>query len=115
DSTYDALVEMGYSVTPISGVDLTPDRLKTFDAVVIGVRAFNTRSDLSSHLKDLFAYVEAGGTVVEQYNTPGNIKTTPFAPYDLKLSGNLPHNRVTNPKAAVTLLAPDHPAFNTPN
>ena len=115
DNTFDALQEMGFTVTPIGGEDLTPERLKTFDAVVVGVRAFNVRSDLSQHLPALFAYVEAGGTVVEQYNTPGNIKTSPFAPFDIKLSGNLPHNRVTNPKAAVTLLAPDHPAFNSPN
>ena len=115
DSAFDALQEMGYAVKPISGDDLTPDRLKAFDAIVIGVRAFNVRTDLASRLPALFSYVETGGTVVEQYNTPGNIKSSPFAPYDIKLSGNLPRNRVTNPNAAITLLAPEHPVFNTPN
>ena len=56
-----------------AGADLTPERLKDFDAVVIGVRAFNVRDDLASHLPALFAYVEAGGNVIEQYNRPGAV------------------------------------------
>lgn len=115
DSTADALSEMGYQVVTLSGADLTPDRLKTLDAVVVGVRAFNVRTDLAPHLGDLFAYVEAGGTVVEQYNAPGGLKSSRFGPFDLRLSGSLPPNRVTDPKATVSFLAPDHPALNTPN
>ena len=115
DRTAESLAAMGYAVTPLTGADLTPDRLRSFDAVVIGVRAFNVRTDLLPGLPALFAYVEAGGTVVEQYNTPNDLKTTRLAPYELTLSRDLPHNRVTNEQAPVTLLAPAHPAFNTPN
>ncbi len=83
--------------------------------MVIGVRAFNTRTDLAPQLAALFAYVEAGGTVVEQYNTPNGIKTPQLAPYELKLSRDLPRYRVTDEQAPITLLVPDHPAFTTPN
>jgi hypothetical protein len=106
---------MGYAVTQLTGADLTADRLKAFDAVVIGVRAFNTRTDLAAGLPALFAYVEAGGTVVEQYNTPGGLQTPELAPYALKLSRDLPRFRVTDEHSAVTLLEPEHPAFNVPN
>jgi hypothetical protein len=115
DSVEQSLGEMGYAVTTLTGADLTAEKLKTFDAIVIGVRAFNVRTDLAPQMPALLAYVENGGTVVAQYNTPGGLKTPQLGPYSLALSGNLPQNRVTDPKAVVTLLAPDYPAFNTPN
>ncbi|HEY8751732.1 MAG TPA: PIG-L family deacetylase [Tepidisphaeraceae bacterium] len=115
DSVAEALRQMGYEVSILSVADLNAQRLKGFDAVVIGVRAFNVHADLGPRLNDLFAYVEGGGNVIEQYNTPNDIKVPRLAPFDVKLSGNLPRNRVTDPKAAITLLAPDHPALNTPN
>jgi len=90
---------------------LTPERLRDFDAVVIGVRAFNVRTNLAGHLPGLFAYVEAGGTVVAQYNRPENSRTLKIAPYDLHVSGD----RVTDETAAMTFLAPEHPVLNTPN
>jgi hypothetical protein len=112
DSVAEALTQMGYQVTSLTGADLTTNRLKDFDAVVIGIRAFNVRTDLVPQLPALFAYVEAGGTLIEQYNRPGNdLKTDQLAPYPLKLSGD----RVTDETAKMTFLAPEHPVLNTPN
>ena len=112
DSVAQNLEEMGYQVTTLTGADLTPEKLKAFDAVVIGIRAFNVRTDLVSQLPALFAYVEAGGNVIEQYNRPGrDLKTDQFTPYSLRLS----NDRVTDETAPVTFLAPEHPALNTPN
>jgi LmbE family N-acetylglucosaminyl deacetylase len=115
DSVARSLGEMGYSVTTLTGADLTPERLKAFDAVVIGVRAFNVHTDLAAQFPALLAYVEGGGTVVAQYNTPNGLKSPQLGPYELKLSGDLPRNRVTEPAATVTLLAPHHPVFTSPN
>jgi hypothetical protein len=106
---------MGYSVTELTGADLVADRLKAYDAVVIGVRAFNTRTDLEAGFPALLTYVEEGGTVVAQYNTPNNAAATRLGPYPLSLSRNLPANRVTDENSPVTLLLPDDPAFTTPN
>ena len=111
DSVADSLKQMGYTVTTLTDADLTPERLHGLDAVVIGVRAFNVRHDLATNLPGLFAYVEAGGTVVAQYNRPENSRTLKLAPYDLRLSGD----RVTDETAPVTFLAPDNPVLNTPN
>ena len=111
DSVADSLKQMGYTVTTLTDADLTPERLHGLDAVVIGVRAFNVRTNLAAQLPGLFAYVEAGGTVVAQYNRPENSRTLKLAPYDLRLSGD----RVTDETAPVTFLAPEHPVLNTPN
>jgi LmbE family N-acetylglucosaminyl deacetylase len=112
DSVAENLKQMGYEVTSLTGADLTTNRLADFDAVVIGVRAFNVRTDLVEHLPALFAFVEAGGNVIEQYNRPGrDLKTDQLAPYSLHLS----NDRVTDETAPVTFLAPDHPVLNTPN
>ena len=112
DEVPDCLADMGYAVTTLSGADLTPERLAGFDAVVLGVRALNTRTDIASTLGGLFAYTEAGGTVIVQYNRPGrDLKTDQIAPYSLTLS----NDRVTEEDAPVTPLAPDHPVLNFPN
>ncbi len=106
-----ALTQLGYQVTQLKSADLTLDKLKTFDAVVIGVRAFNARPDLAANTADLFAYVEQGGTVVCQYNWSRNLLTKEVAPYPLNVSDL----RITDENARVTFLVPDHPILNTPN
>ena len=115
DRVAESLGAMGYEVVLLDGADLNLVRLKALDAVVVGVRAFNVRTDLAPGLSALFEYAQNGGNVLIQYNTPNDLKTTRLAPFDLELSRDLPHNRVTNENAPVTLLAPNHPAFNTPN
>jgi len=112
DSVAEGIAQMGYRVTTLTGADLTTNRLKDFDAVVIGIRAFNVRTDLVSQLPALFAFVAEGGNVIVQYNRPGgDLKSEELAPYRLRLS----QERVTDEKAVVTFLAADHPALNTPN
>jgi len=111
DSVAEALAQMGYEVTPLTGADLTAERLRGLDAVVIGVRAFNVRDDLAGRLPVLFEYVKAGGNVVEQYNRPNGLKTDQFAPYGLRLS----NDRVTEEHAPVAFLPPVHPVLTSPN
>ena len=111
DDVAAALEQMGYEVTSLTGADLTPERLSRLDAVVIGIRAFNVRTDLVEHLPGLFAYVDAGGTVVVQYNTLDSLPESWLAPFQLRLS----RDRVTDEHAPVTILAPEHPVLTTPN
>src|SRR5262249_16286606 len=44
-----ALGQMGFEVTSLDSGDLTVERLRHLDAVVIGIRAFNVRKDLVEH------------------------------------------------------------------
>jgi LmbE family N-acetylglucosaminyl deacetylase len=111
DSVAEGIEEMGYEVVRLQGADLTAERLGAFDAVVVGVRAFNVRTDLGEGAAALFKYAEGGGTVIVQYNRPDGIKARGVAPFDLKIGGG----RVTDERAAMTLLAPEHPALNVPN
>ncbi|MEJ1973551.1 MAG: hypothetical protein WDM96_14145 [Lacunisphaera sp.] len=115
DGTAESLGQLGYAVTTLSGADLTVEKLAGLDAVVIGVRAFNERSDLAAALPALFAWVEAGGTVIAQYNRPDRLRAATLGPYALSIEGPAPALRVTDETAPVTFLAPDHPVLNTPN
>ena len=115
DDTVSSLQQLGYAVTTLSGADLTTEKLRGLDAVVIGVRAFNERKDLATNLPGLFAYVENGGTVIAQYNRPGGAQTQKMGPYPFSIMGNAPQLRVTDETAPVTFLAPEHPALTTPN
>ena len=112
DSVASALTEMGCVVTQLSGADLVADKLKAFDAVVIGVRAFNVRGDLSDKTSDaLAAFAEQGGTVIIQYNRPDGLKNSKLVPYHLQLSTL----RITDAHSPMTILSPDHAALNKPN
>jgi hypothetical protein len=114
DRVAEGLRQMGYTITDLGtdlGTnDLTAEKLRTLDAVVIGIRAFNVRDDLERALPALFAYAEAGGTVISQYNTTADLATN-LAPYPITVS----QDRVTEEDAPVTFLAPEHPVLNTPN
>jgi hypothetical protein len=59
------------------------------------------------------AYVEAGGTLVVQYNTNSRLAplTIPLGPWPFNIS----QQRVTDETAAVTFTAPKHAAVTTPN
>lgn len=115
DSLAEALGELGYSVTKLTGSDLTADKLRGLDAVVIGVRAFNVRKDLTPNLTNLFSFVEQGGTVIAQYNRPDGLDGKQLGPYPFSIQGSAPKQRVTDETAPVGFLAPNHPALTTPN
>ena len=111
DEMAGSLESMGYTVTQLAGADLIPEKLRSLDAVVIGIRAFNTRKDLADRVPALFDYVEAGGNVVAQYNVSTGLSANWLAPFQLHLS----RDRVTDEEAPVTFLAPDHPVLTGPN
>lgn len=111
DDVAACLAQMGYDVATLEGDDLIPERLAEFDAVVVGIRALNTRADLEERMPALFDFVERGGNVIVQYNRPDGLRVRDPAPYRLRLSGS----RVTDENARIERLAPDHPALNAPN
>ncbi len=106
-----ALRQMGYLVTLLGEGDLTPSLLKTFDAIVLGIRAYNTLPWLGARQPALVEYARQGGTVVVQYNTDQPLLTAEIGPYPLTLS----RDRVTDEGAAVELIAAADPLLTTPN
>lgn len=105
-----AIAAMGSSVEQFTPSNL-PSDLGVYDAVMIGIRAANVHDDLPN-LKPVFSsYVNAGGTLIMQYNTAGRFDKNALGPLDITLS----RKRVTDENAAITFLAPDHRILNTPN
>ena len=109
DMIPDALRLVGYTVDIFTSADLS--RINEYDAVVLGIRALNTNSEMEFILPKLFDYVKQGGNLIVQYNTSHRLVTHDIAPFKLKLS----RDRVTDETAEVTFLAPEHPVLNTPN
>ncbi|VAW25140.1 FIG00930393: hypothetical protein, partial [hydrothermal vent metagenome] len=91
--------------------DITPEKLKNFDAVILGIRAYNTNTRAKFYQKYLHNYVRDGGTLIVQYNTNRRLKVKEVAPYSLKLS----KDRVTNENAEVNIMLPSHEILNYPN
>ncbi len=103
--------QMGYEVTILSPEEITPEKLTDFDAVVIGIRAYNTIGILDSKQGILFDFVKNGGNMIVQYNTSQRLKTDKLAPYELELS----RDRVTDENSEVKFLVPQHLVLNIPN
>ncbi|MDN4164033.1 PIG-L family deacetylase [Cytophagales bacterium LB-30] len=106
-----SLQQMGYEVELLDMSRFTAYNLSEYDALVVGVRAYNTVDALAFYQKDLLAYVQQGGTMVVQYNTSFGLVTPELSPYALKIS----RDRVTVESAPVKFLAPKHPVLNYPN
>lgn len=106
-----SLEHVGYIVDVLDETTTTLEDLKRYDAVVLGIRAYNTLDRISYLQPALFAYVREGGTLVTQYNTSRGLKTDDLAPYPLSIS----RDRVTDETADVVILEPDHPVLHFPN
>ena len=111
DAIPESLEQIGYTVTTVAPDKISEESLRDFDAVVIGIRAYNTVPELEFAQTALNNYVKNGGTVLVQYNTSHRLVTKDIAPYPLSLS----RDRVTDEFAEVTILEPKHPVLNFPN
>lgn len=107
------LGQVGYQVTDLAVADLNKADLSRFDAIVTGVRAFNVHPRLLQIRQRLFDYVARGGTMVVQYNTNGRWRrlTHPLGPAPFVIA----RGRVTDERAPLNPLAPDHPLLTRPN
>jgi len=111
DVVPESLRQIGYNVVIINTDDINAELLNKFDAIVIGIRAYNVVENLKYKQQQLFDYVAQGGNMIVQYNTSYRLKADYIAPYKLKLS----RDRVTDENAEVRFLAPQHSLLNFPN
>jgi LmbE family N-acetylglucosaminyl deacetylase len=118
DEVPSALRQIDCDVTMLTPDDLVRADLSKYDAIVTGVRAFNTRADLRANYQRLFDYAQNGGTVVVQYNV---LEGGPFGgnpallehvgPYPIKVS----RDRVTVEDVPVAFPNPQNPVLHSPN
>lgn len=109
------LEQIGYNVKLISVNEITDENLTKFETVILGIRAYNTLSDLKLKGKILNNYVEKGGNVIMQYITTGYrgkpTDLSDFAPYKLKIG----RERVTEEDAKITFTNATHKVLSYPN
>ena len=94
-----ALRGLGASVQLLDADALSWADLSRYDAIFIGVRAYDSRPDLRANNKRILDYAAAGGTVIVQYNR-GNTWTQ-YAPFAAGFS----NTRVTDENGQVQMLA----------
>ncbi|MBI3681269.1 MAG: PIG-L family deacetylase, partial [Acidobacteria bacterium] len=118
DEIPEALRPLGIQVTLLRDEEIAAGDLSRFDAILTGVRAFNTRPALRANLQRLLDYVSAGGTLVVQYNVldgfPGRETRNLLArlgPYPITIG----RSRVSVEESPVHFPNPNHPVLQSPN
>lgn len=114
DKVPSALEMMGFEVVELGKNDIYAEKLKQFDAIVVGVRAYNVNEWLNEKHAILMAYVNEGGNMVVQYNTnsfAGPLAKMKIGPKPFAIS----RGRITEEDAAVKFVDPNHPLLNFPN
>lgn len=109
----DALKRLGINVEMLDATALNFGDLSKYDAIVVGVRAYELRPELPGANKRLLDYVSRGGTLVVQYNRDFVWDKLQPAPYPAKIGSPTP--RVTDETAHVKFLQPNDSLLNSPN
>lgn len=114
DKVPEALLAMGYEVSTLTAADITDDKLRQYDAIITGIRAYNLFEYLSDKNEVLMRYVKNGGNMIVQYLKSNQVgeKNITVGPYPFKVSSG---SRVTEEDAKVDFLLKDSPALNYPN
>jgi hypothetical protein len=103
---------MGADVELLDPETVRTGDFESFDVVVLGIRAYETRPDLVAANDRLLDFARRGGTVIVQYNKY-EFPRGGFSPYPVQMSR--PHDRVADETAQVRILEPEHPALRFPN
>jgi LmbE family N-acetylglucosaminyl deacetylase len=81
DEVPEVLSSLGYEVNFLEEGKLELDELKYYQAIVLGIRAYNTQEFLASKQQILLDYVKSGGNLILQYNTSSPLVTPNLGPY----------------------------------
>ena len=111
DRVWESLKNIGYAVELLDEKNLSTEKLNTFDVLIIGIRAYNTKIQEQHLQNQIFEFVKRGGNVIVQYQTNTPLFVDTIGPYPLRISTQ----RITDENAKVTFLMPQHPALRYPN
>ncbi len=106
-----SLENIGVQVDLLNSNQLTNTNLKQYDAVIVGIRAYNVSPNANQWLPALLNYAEQGGTVLVQYNVNSKMSTSQLGPYPFEIN----RDRVTEEHAKVNFTNPADPILNYPN
>jgi LmbE family N-acetylglucosaminyl deacetylase len=106
------LSSVGLNVSLITPQELAGGDLSRYDTIVVGIRAYDVRTDVREQNRRLLDYVNRGGTLIVQYNqSVGIFNEGHYTPYPATLS----NARVSVEEMPVEILAPQDPIFSYPN
>jgi len=113
DEIPQCLKQIGYDVVTLTEDMILNQPLSNYDAIVVGIRAFNTNDRMPFYHKTLMDYISNGGNLVVQYNTNNNLASlkSDIGPYPFKIS----RDRVTVEEAPMTFDNQNHILLNSPN
>jgi len=123
----ESLRRLGIRVDLLDAGALAFGDLSQFNAIVVGVRAYELRPELAGANQRLLDYVSKGGTLVVQYQREFAWDKFQYAPYPAQISPPLPPAkegapqtprplpRITDENSPVGFLKPDDALLNTPN
>ena len=114
DKLPEALIELGYQVTVLKESDIELSKLKTFDAIVVGIRAYNMYDFLTAQNEVLNEYISQGGNLIVQYlkSNQVGIRKVKVGPYAFTVNSG---KRVTQENVPVDFVLPTHSVLNFPN
>ncbi|MFZ0967307.1 MAG: PIG-L family deacetylase [Candidatus Acidiferrales bacterium] len=109
----ESLRQLGIDLHLLNEVDLAFGDLGRYDAIVVGIRAYELRHDLPRSNPRLLDYVNKGGTLVVQYQRDFAWNKYLPAPYPAKMPDSTA--RTTDANSPVNFLAPKSAILNFPN
>ena len=114
DKLPEALIELGYQVTILKESDIEINKLKTFDAIVVGIRAYNMFEFLTAQNEVLNEYISQGGNLIVQYlkSNQVGIRKVKVGPYAFTVNSG---KRVSQENVPVNFVLPTHSVLNFPN
>jgi hypothetical protein len=103
---------LGMDINLISPQELASGDLSRYDTIVIGIRAYDVRTDIREENRRLLEYANGGGTLIVQYNqSTGIFNDGRYTPYPATLG----RERVSVEEQPVEILAPEERVFSYPN
>ncbi len=111
DAVPAAVAQLGGELTLLDEAALASADLSVYDTILAGIRAYAVRPDLIAHNARLLEYVERGGVLVVQYNTPEFDKN--FGPYPYRMTSR--PEETSEEDSEVRILTPRNPVFTWPN
>jgi len=113
DLVPDALRQLGVRVDLLDDAQLAFGDLSRYDAIVIGIRAYELRPGLVLANSRLLDYVKSGGTLVVQYQRDFAWNKKDLPPFPASMPDVT--SRTTDENSPVQFLVPDSPLLNFPN
>jgi LmbE family N-acetylglucosaminyl deacetylase len=112
DEIPSVLQSVGLNTSIITPQELASGDLSRYGTIIVGIRAYDTRTDVREHNRRLLDYVNRGGTLIVQYNqSTGAFNDGHYTPYPAT-EANV---RVSVEEQPVEILAPEERVFNWPN